>query len=229
MHITKSLAVAAVSAAAMLSTVPAQTSSAATMMAPTKAIVTIVHGIPNTPVDVYVNRQKTLTDFTFGKVAGPLSLTPGTYYVAIRPHGAAQATAPILSGTEHLVAGENATIVANLTAAGAPTLSVFANPTTELAAGKTRIIVRHLAEAPAVDVYAGSTKIISSLVNGSGTSLTIGAAKVAVAVTVAGQPLASAVIGPVSINFPAKTTTIVYAIGSATGSTLKPVLQTYAS
>ncbi|HSP39471.1 MAG TPA: hypothetical protein VLR26_17155, partial [Frankiaceae bacterium] len=32
----------------------------------------VVHGVPNTPVDVYVNGKATLTGFKPGTVAGPL-------------------------------------------------------------------------------------------------------------------------------------------------------------
>jgi hypothetical protein len=209
--------------------IPALTSASAGAMTTTKASVTIIHGIPATPVDVYVNNKKAINNFTFGTVTKPISLAAGTYAVAIRPHGAAATTKPILKGTEKLTAGENATIIANLTAAGTPTLSVFANPTSSVPAGKARIFVRHLAAAPAVDVYAGSTKVISKLANGKQASLVTTAGKLSIAVSVAGQPRSKAVIGPVTLNFAAKATTIVYAIGSATGGTLKAVVQSYAS
>ena len=40
------------------------------------ATVTVVHGIPDTPVDVYVDGSKALSDFTFKTVTKPISL-PG--------------------------------------------------------------------------------------------------------------------------------------------------------
>ena len=40
------------------------------------AKVVVVHGIPDTPVDVYVNDDLTLDDFTFSTVTDPLSLPP---------------------------------------------------------------------------------------------------------------------------------------------------------
>src|ERR1700760_466271 len=43
------------------------------------ATVTVVHGIPNTPVDVYANGKKILTGFKFKSVAGPLQLPAGSY------------------------------------------------------------------------------------------------------------------------------------------------------
>ena len=70
-----------------------------------------------------------------------------------------------MSASETLKADENATIVANLDASGSPTLTAFANPTTPAPAGDAWVLVRHTAEAPAVDVYAGSTKVITDLTN----------------------------------------------------------------
>ena len=100
------------------------------------AKVTIVHAIPNTPVDVYLNGKKAVKDFTFGTVK-TVSLAPGKYVIAIRPFGASTTSAPILGATETLKAGRTVSIVANLTAAPtpAPTLSVFVNPTSMLAMG----------------------------------------------------------------------------------------------
>ena len=75
------------------------------------ATVTVVHGIPDTPVDVYVNSKDVLPDFKFGTVSPALSLPPGTYAVAVKAAGTATT---LLSASETLKADENATIVANL-------------------------------------------------------------------------------------------------------------------
>jgi hypothetical protein len=95
--------------------------SAATVPAAAAAgtgTVTIVHGIPNTPVDVYANGKKILSGFTFKTVTSPLSLPAGRYAIAVRKAGAAAGSAPILAATEQVPAGANLTIVADLTAAG---------------------------------------------------------------------------------------------------------------
>ena len=191
------------------------------------AEVTVIHGIPNTPVDVYVNGKLTLPDFTFGKVAGPLALPAGSYAIAVRPHGAPSTSAPILSDSVALTAGEDATVVADLTATGSPTLSVFANPTTPVAMGDARVIVRHLAEAPGVDVYAGTSKVVTDLVNPNQATLVVPAGHVSVSVDVTGTT--TTVIGPASFNFKAGTTTVIYAIGSAAGRTLTVAVQSYRS
>ena len=45
------------------------------------ASVVVVHGIPDTPVDVYVNDELTLDDFQPDTVTEPLSLPPGAALV----------------------------------------------------------------------------------------------------------------------------------------------------
>ena len=191
------------------------------------AEVTVVHGIPKTPVDVYLDGKLALNDFVFGTVTKPIALVPGSYSVAIRPHAASSTSSPILSTTVKVISGENATIVANLTAKGTATLSVFGNPTSPLPMGDARVIVRHVADAPGVDVYANNTKVASDLTNPAKATLVIPAGKVTVKVDVTGTT--TTVIGPATFEFKAGTTTVVYAIGSAAGKTLTVAVQSYNS
>ncbi len=55
------------------------------------AKLSVLHGVPGLTVDVWVNGERTLDDFTPGTLAGPLELAAGTYTVAIT---AADATGP---------------------------------------------------------------------------------------------------------------------------------------
>jgi len=189
------------------------------------ATVTVVHGIPNTPVDVYANGTKILSDFTFKTVTSPLSLPAGSYAIAVRKAGASATSTPILAAAEQVPAGANVTIVADLTASGTPALTAFVNDTGAVGAGMGRLVVRHTAAAPAVDVYAGTAKVISGLVNGQQQALTVPAGTVSAKVTLAGQT--AAVIGPVNVPVMAGMATVVYAIGSASGHTLTAVTQQY--
>ena len=189
------------------------------------AEVTVVHGIPKTPVDVYLNGKLVLKDFVFDTVTKPIALAPGSYSVAIRPHGASSTSMPILSTTVKVTPGENATIIANLTAKGAPTLNAFANPTSSLPMGDARVVIRHVADAPAVDVYAGKTKVVSDLKNPLKATLVIPAGNVTVRVDVANTT--TTVIGPATFDFKAGTTTVIYAVGNAAGKSLTVAVQSY--
>ena len=54
-----------------------------TAQAASTAQVSVVHGIPKTPVNVFVNGKITIPGFEPGQVAGPLSLPAGTYKVTV--------------------------------------------------------------------------------------------------------------------------------------------------
>ena len=221
--VVATLAIVTSGAGLLVATAPAAQAKSA------KAEVTVVHGIPNTPVTVYANNRVLIKDFVFGKTAS-VALNPGKYALAIRHYGAAPKSKAILAATVSVTAGENATVVANLTAAGAPTLNVFANPTTPVAMGKARVIVRHVAAAPAVDVYAGPTTapaLITDLANPMSSSpATVPAGKYSISVFATGTT-SNPVIGPASLTFASGKTYIVYAIGSLTGKTLTVALQSY--
>lgn len=189
------------------------------------ASVSVVHGIPNTPVNVFVNGDLTLRNFAPGKVAGPLSLPTGSYEVTIFPAANTAGTGnPVIKATAQVPAGANVTLVAHLTAAGQPTLTPFVNDVSKLAAGQARLIVRHTAAAPAVDVRAGGTPVIRSLTNPKQQVLNLPAATVNADVALAGT--STVAIGPADVDLKEGTATVVYAIGSAEQDTLGLVVQT---
>mgnify|MGYP001033854122 CR=1 FL=1 len=80
--------------------------TAASAAAAENGTVYVVHGVPGLTVDVYVNGKAALTGFKPGKVAGPLSLAPGSYDVAVRKAGEATTAAPAIDKTVTLPAGE---------------------------------------------------------------------------------------------------------------------------
>jgi LPXTG-motif cell wall-anchored protein len=185
--------------------------------------VTVIHGIPGLTVDVYVNGEPTLEDFTPDTVTAPLDLPAGTYQIAIRPANAAADSAPVLEGSATLSAGVNASIVAHLGADGQPKLSVFVNDTSPLVSGTARIVVRHTAAAPAVDVLANGTAAFTNLTNPNEAKADLPAGTISAAVAAAGTT--TPVIGPVDLTLPEATVTVVYAVGSLESATLHTLAQ----
>jgi hypothetical protein len=189
------------------------------------ASVYVVHGIPNTPVNVFVNGKSTLADFKPGTVAGPLQLAPGSYKVTVFPAADTAGTGtPVISATASVTAGESVSLVANLTAAGKPTLTPFVNDLSPMPAGMARLIVRHTAAAPAVDVRANGTPAFKGLTNPNQASADLPPGTINADVTLAGT--STVVIGPAKVTLTEGVDTIVYAIGSASGKTLGLVVQT---
>ena len=189
------------------------------------ATVSVVHGIPDTPVNVFVNGKSTLPDFKPGTVAGPLTLPAGTYKVTVFPASDTAGTGtPVIAASATVAAGENVTLVAHLTADGKPTITPYVNDVSSIAAGDGRLVVRHTAAAPAVDVRANGKVAFSDLTNPHEAKADLPAGTISADVVLAGTDTVA--IGPADLTVKAGTETIVYAIGSASDKTLGVVVQT---
>jgi hypothetical protein len=189
------------------------------------AQLSVLHGVPGLTVDVWINGERTLDDFTPGTLAGPLALPAGNYALAITAADAADATAAVIGPVDvTLAANGNYTAVANLDAAGKPTANLFTNDVSQIEPGKGKLTVRHTAAAPAVDVLAAGSAVISNLANPNEQTLTLDPGTIPAAVAAAGttQP----VIGPADVTVAEGTHTIVYAWGSLTDKNLQIAVQT---
>ncbi len=178
----------------------------------------VVHGIPGLPVDVYVDGTRALDDFQPATVAGPLQLPAGTHKIVITKADATDASAPLLSASADLAAGANVSLVAHLKEDGTPTVTPFVNDVSTIPAGQARIVVRHTAAAPAVDVRAGGTVVLPGVTNPQQGALVVAAGTISADVVLAGT--ATVAIGPASLTLAEGTATFVHAIGSATDGTL---------
>jgi hypothetical protein len=184
----------------------------------------VVHGIPGLVVDVYVDGQLFVKDFTPGTIAGPLTGAGGTANVAIVPAGGDPAN-PALAATLTVNAGQNVTAVAHLDANGTPTLSVFNNDVSPT--GNARIVIRHTAAAPAVDLLvspgAANELRFGPLVNGQEAQVEVPGGTYNSGIVPTGT--STFVIGPSNFNFQAGNVYFVYVIGSLAGGTAAPLLQ----
>ena len=213
--VTTSVAVLALGA---LATVPA-------VAADGDATLSVLHGVPDLTVDVYVNGELTLDDFKPGDLAGPLELAPGTYSVAITAADAADASAPVLGPIDlPLAADMSYTAVAHLDAAGAPTASLFTNDISTTKAGEGRLTVRHVAAAPVVDILANDAAAITGLANPDEKVLDLAAGTISAAVAATGTT--APVIGPADVTVAEGVNTIVYAWGSLEADNLALAVQT---
>ncbi len=198
---------------------------AARAQAADTAAVSVVHGIPNTPVNVFVNGKSTLENFKPGTVAGPLRLPAGDYEVKVFPASDTAGTGtPVISASASVQAGQDYSLVAHLTADGKPTLAPYVNDVSPVAAGKARLVVRHDAAAPAVDVRANGQVAFANLTNPNEAKAELPAGSISADVVLAGT--STVVIGPATLDLKEGTATIVYADGSASEKTLGVVVQT---
>ena len=195
--------------------------------------VTVIHGVPGVTVDVYVNGALTLPDFEPNTVTGALELPEGNYDIEIFPANGDPNGTPIIAGSTFLPAGANASIIAHLTAAGAPTLSVFVNNLEDLARTQARLVVRHTAAAPTVDValyrdrpafFDKFVGLIPNLSNPHEVSLDVRPGKYFATLAPAGSP--DPVFGPANLDLGRRPVPLVYAIGSLTDGTFTLLVQT---
>ncbi|MDH5616671.1 MAG: DUF4397 domain-containing protein, partial [Acidimicrobiia bacterium] len=198
----------------------------------TDGTVTVLHGIPGDggfPVDIYVNGDYSapfIPGLTFSEFAGPVTLPAADYSIEIYAVGAdPTSTDPALGPLAvTLPAGANATIEAHLDESGSATASVFVNDISEIAAGETRLTVRHTAAAPTVDVLANDGVLFSGLSNPNQASGDVPADTYNAKVVPTGAT--DPVVFEADLALAEGTSTIVYAIGSLEGGSFAVAVQT---
>lgn len=217
-------AVAAAAAAPLLFITPASAAD--------DASVVVVHGVPDLTVDVYGSaddsysaEEALLEDFEPGTVTDPVALPGGTYNLAVFAAGDDPAGDPAIELNDvEVPAGANISVVAHLDDSGNPVLTPFVNDMSPTDAGEGRLVVRHTAAAPAVDILAGGDAVFSGLTNPNEEKADLAAGTVSAAVALAGTT--DPVIGPADVTITEGVATVVYAYGSAEDQTLDLAVQT---
>ena len=196
------------------------------------ASVVVFHGVPGLTVDVYASADATyteeealLTDFEPGDITDPVKIPGGTYNLAVFPANGDPSGDPAIEANDVTVpAGANITVAAHLDAEGTPILTPFVNDVSPVDAGQGRLVVRHTAAAPAVDVLAGGEAVFSGLTNPNEDTADLPAGTVSASVALAGTT--DPVIGPADVPVTEGAATIVYAWGSAEDDNLAVAVQT---
>lgn len=221
---SRKIATATASACVLSLAVAVPASAGGTAQEDGKASVSVFHGVPGLTVDVYANGDELLPDFKPGTLTEPRSLDPGTYDIKIFADGQGPDGDPAVQKSVDVPAGANATLAAHLDAQGDPALTAFVNDTSKVPAGQSRLTVRHVAAAPAVDVRAGGEPAIEGLTNPNEKSLELPAGTVNADVVLAGTETVA--IGPADLDLSEGTHTVVYAWGSAEDDNLALKTQT---
>ncbi len=173
------------------------TTAFASALAAQDARVSVLHGIPglNGPVDVFANGNS-LFSFDYGDQRGPLELAPGTYLLEVR-----QNNNTLLSLNAPLAAGDDVAVIAHLDENGAPVLAAFANDVMPLTLPASRLLVRHTAQAPAVDIVLRQNNSVVATIpnvsNGQEVAADVAPGQYSVELNVAGT--SNTAFGPVDI------------------------------
>lgn len=204
---------------ALVAALVAMTGLAGPVAAQDEARLHLIHGIPDTDVDVAAGGENVFENFSFGDTQD-LSALAGQTLEGLEVKLAGTDTVAIDAGDVALPSAGNYTIIAHLDAEGTPALAVFENDTSTIDAGEGRLIVRHAAAAPAVDIKANGDVAFANVVNGEqgAADLPVGTISAEVVPTGEDSPV---VIGPADLPINEGEALIVYAVGSLDGETLQ--------
>lgn len=182
--------------------------------APKTGTVTIVHALPQFTADIYLSGDLLLDGFKPTELTEPLPLSPGTYNVEIRDVGAEATSKPALSYDLRVRSGDDLSVVAHVSGSGDPTLTIFTNDYRPAPAGKARLIIRAVAQAPAADIELDGEMVLRDVQRGAEGRVIVEPGAHSIRIDV-GVRLAAA-----SLVIEEGTGTIVYLIGSAQGGNL---------
>lgn len=184
------------------------------------ATITVVNALPESAIDVYNQDATVVDDLEAVTLDGPLEITPGdvelTALISDSEGGDAATLGPALATIGD---GEHLSVVAYLTEEGVPALTTFTDDVgpVELADGG-RLLARHVAAAPAVDILFTGEPQFTSLTNGVDAAVEVPAGDYSL--TVAAEGSVDSLIDPVEVSIEPDTVTTVYVYGSLEDATL---------
>jgi hypothetical protein len=188
--------------------------SAAAASVPTTTL-NVVHGIPGLDVDVCVDGVKAIEDFNPGEVVAGITLAAGRHDFVVVAKGDPCSAVVLEAEGVGLWQGRNYTMVANLDASGTPNLKKFGNNVSMTEPGQSRLLIRHAAAAPAVNVWANDARLIRGEWFDWGTRARRGVAEGDYTVKVTLPHKTVPVIGPTMLSLVEGTAYQVIAWGSA--------------
>lgn len=182
--------------------------------------ITAVNALPDTTIDLSTQDEMLIDDFEPGTVVGPMPIEPGEIEVTAAAPDAPDNLTPIIGpALTSLEEGGHVSVVAYLTDEGVPALASFeedVKPT--VVTDGARLVVRHVASAPAVDVLVDGTALASGVMSGDDVAeeVTAGDYALSVASAETGEELLSS--GTLTLETDQVTTVYVY--GSAEDDSL---------
>lgn len=184
----------------------------------------LIHGIPDVDVDVEAGGENVFEGFSFGDTQD-LSALAGATLEGLTVKAAGTDTVAIDAGDVALPATGNYTIIAHLDADGTPTLGVFENDVSTIAAGEGRLTVRHTAAAPTVDILANGDAAFTGVENGNGGTVDLAVGTISAEVVPTGET-SPVVIGPADLPIVDGEHLLVYAVGSLDDDSLTVLTET---
>ncbi|MGE0877569.1 MAG: DUF4397 domain-containing protein [Acidimicrobiia bacterium] len=214
---------------------PVLTSPAA-VAAPTTSAVSVVQALKGLSVDLYLDGSLAVPAFQPRSVAGPLNLSAADHRIqAFLPVANPPARSPIgpsalIDSVIAVPAGLDLSLVirpARLeNATGLPQLSTFVNDTSFVGAGRSRFVVRHVANLGKIDIKSNDVSIGTDIAAGGHAETVVPNGTTSLLVNAAGTE--TAVVGPANVNVPAERSVIAYVIANPDGTNPELITQSIA-
>ncbi|MGH9118787.1 MAG: DUF4397 domain-containing protein [Acidimicrobiales bacterium] len=211
---SKFLAFAGLAAGLVVAAVPAATSA----QEPAAASVTLVHGVRGLIADIWLDGALALAAFEPERTTDALAIPAGPHTVEVRTAGAAPESTPVVSANVDLPAGAQLSAVVHLAQDGSPTVTLYPDDVSQVPAGEARVVVRHAAAAPPIDVDLDGAPLAAALPNSGQAGTATGPGSHTIAVALEGAPAPA--LPPQDVPIAEGSSTILYLVGSASDNSL---------
>jgi FlaG/FlaF family flagellin (archaellin) len=184
--------------------------------APGDATLWVVHGVPGATVEVCVNGLPAKDDFAYRQKFSTL-LPAGDHTFALYANGANCTGSPIAADfTRTLAMDGNYTLVADVSnQTGKVRFHWFSNNVANTNRGMFRLSIRHVAVAPAVNVFMNKTRMtVPALTQGASKTVQLAWGDYVTRVKVAGT--SNTILGPGTRSFESRTAVQLYLVGNST-------------
>ncbi|MDY7104539.1 MAG: DUF4397 domain-containing protein [Actinomycetota bacterium] len=176
---------------------------------------TLVHGLPNTDIDAYLDDTLLVEGLAPESITDPQSLRSGEHELEVFEAGAdPEEDEPLVRRSLTLAEAADITVVAAVTAT-ATALSTFTNDTRTIEGGQGRLVVRHTSAAETVGVVANGEPAIPTLDPGEEESLAIAPGSYELRFQVTGA--SESALDPFEVPVRAGSSTVVHLIGTEQG------------
>lgn len=180
----------------------------------------VVQAVPGSTYTVEIDGAHRTAGVKVGTVLGPFEVSAGEHDVSFTGDSAGQAT----ETTVKVRPGSSTDLVLHLPAAvnGDPVVDVYRAPLSPIGPDKARVLVAHTATVPPADAVVDGKVVFANIANGEYAVADVPAGAHTAKLVAAGTK-GPALLGPLDLDLPAQTLTMIYAVGTPTNGSMNVI------
>jgi hypothetical protein len=210
-----------ISVVVMAATAVSTTSAAAPAAhaPPSSGQLFVIQAVPGATFVVSVDGEEQTDEADVGAVLGPFELDAGEHTVRFEPSSGQPMTANV-----GVRAGGSVDLVLHLPAdpGGDPVADVYRASAKPVAPDTARVLVAHTATVPPADVRVDGQVVFEDIANGEFATADVPGGQHSAEVVPAGTS-EDPILGPLDVDLPAGTVTMVYAVGTPTDGSMNVI------